>query len=67
MGLPAHDLIPQLAKHLLGRQKSLVLVLDGRPRRLDLPTGARERLVPLLDSLLQRLVLFGQGPDACGH
>jgi hypothetical protein len=51
MGLPTHDLIAQLTVRLLGRSKSLVLVVDGRPQCLDLPTGAQESLVPLSDSL----------------
>jgi hypothetical protein len=40
MGLPAHDLIAQLAVRLLGCSKDLVLVMDGRPQRLDLLVGA---------------------------
>jgi hypothetical protein len=40
MGLPAHDLIAQLTVRLLGCSKSLVLVMNGRPQRLDLSTGA---------------------------
>jgi hypothetical protein len=40
MGLPAHDLIEQLAVHLLGCSKDLVPVMDGRPQRLDLSASA---------------------------
>jgi hypothetical protein len=67
MGLPAHNLIPQLVVRLLDRPKSLVLVVDGRPQRLDLLAGARESLIPLSNGLLQRLDLLGQGPDASGR
>jgi hypothetical protein len=67
MGLPAHNLITQLPVRLLGRSKSLVLVVDGRPQRLDLPAGARESLVPFLDGPLQRRDLLGQGLDMGGH
>jgi hypothetical protein len=49
VGLPTHDLIAQLLARLLRRSKSLVLVMDRHPQRLNLPTGARESLVPLLD------------------
>jgi hypothetical protein len=40
MGLLAHDLIAQLTVRLLGCSKNLVPVMDGRPQRLDLSTGA---------------------------
>jgi hypothetical protein len=49
MGLPTHDLIAQLLTRPLRRSKSLVLVRDRWPQHLDLLTGARESLVPLLD------------------
>jgi hypothetical protein len=39
MGLPAHHLIVQLVVRLLGCSKDLVLVMDGRPQRLDLSAG----------------------------
>jgi hypothetical protein len=67
MGLPAHDLIAQFAERLLGCSKSLVPVMDGRPQRLDLSTGARESLVSRLDGLLQCHDLVLQGLKASGH
>jgi hypothetical protein len=63
MGLPTHDLIVQLPAHLLRRSKSLVLVMDRHPQRLNLPTGARESLVPLSDHPLQCHNLILQGSD----
>jgi hypothetical protein len=67
MDLLTHDLIAQLVVRLLDRLKSLVLIVDGRPQYLDLSTGARESLVPLLDGPLQRHDLVLQGPDVSGH
>jgi hypothetical protein len=67
MGLPTHDLIAQLVTCLLRRLKSLALIIDGRPQRLDLSTGARESLIPLLDGSLQCHDLVLQGPDVSGH
>jgi hypothetical protein len=52
MGLSAHNLITQLAMRLLGHSKSLSLVMDGHPQRLDLSSGARESLVPFSDDPL---------------
>jgi hypothetical protein len=63
MGMPTHDLITQLLACLLRRSKSLVLVTDRRPQRLDLSTGARESFVPLSDHPLQHHDLVLQGPD----
>jgi hypothetical protein len=40
MGLPAHDLITQLAVRFLGCSKDLVPVMDDRPQCLDLSAGA---------------------------
>jgi hypothetical protein len=52
MGLSAHNLITQLAMRLLDHSKSLSLVMDGHPQRLDLSSGARESLVPFSDDPL---------------
>jgi hypothetical protein len=57
----------QLLARFLRRLKSLVLVTDRRPQHLDLPTGARESLVPLLDCPLQRRDLILQGLDMSGR
>jgi hypothetical protein len=67
MGLLTHDLIAQLLTCFLRRLKSLVLVTDSHPQCLDLPTGARESLVPLSDGSLQRRDLVLQGPDVSGR